>query len=159
MQEGNITASGLFAGANKMLGALPYRSAADLPGDRSACRWRWTILLFFANNPENNTASDVCRFRGLKSGIVSVHIDRLVTEGLLTREVIPGDRRKMRLVPTGKAQPLIGRGRELQKQFGQLLLDGIADEEVAVLRRCMGRMMQNMEKIRNGGFETGEERN
>lgn len=158
MQEGNITASGLFAGANKMLGAyhtvlLPICRETDLPP------MAVDILLFFANNPENNTASDVCRFRGLKSGIVSVHIDRLVTEGLLTREVIPGDRRKMRLAPTGKAQSLIGRGRELQKQFGQLLLDGIADEEVAVLRRCMGRMMQNMEKIRNGGFETGEERN
>lgn len=158
MQEGNITASGLFAGANKMLEAYhtvlqPICRETDLPP------MAVDILLFFANNPENNTASGVCRFRGLKSGIVSVHIDRLVTEGLLTREVIPGDRRKMRLVPTGKAQPLIGRGRELQKQFGQLFLDGIADEEVAVLRRCMGRMMQNMEKIRNGGFETGEERN
>lgn len=158
MQEGNITASGLFAGANKMLEAYhtvlqPICRETDLPP------MAVDILLFFANNPENNTASGVCRFRGLKSGIVSVHIDRLVTEGLLTREVIPGDRRKMRLVPTGKAHPLIGRGRELQKQFGQLLLDGIADEEVAVLRRCMAQMMQNMEKIRYGGFEAGEERN
>lgn len=38
MQEGNITASGLFAGANKMLGAyhtvlLPICRETDLPAD------------------------------------------------------------------------------------------------------------------------------
>ena len=31
------------------------------------------ILLFLANNPEHNTAKDICRMRGHKSGIVSVH--------------------------------------------------------------------------------------
>ena len=38
------------------------------------------ILMYFANNPEHNTARDVCRFKYLKSGIVSFHIDRMVNE-------------------------------------------------------------------------------
>lgn len=51
------------------------------------------ILLFLANNPEHNTAKDICRMRGHKSGIVSVHVERLVNDGLLERQEMPGDRR------------------------------------------------------------------
>ena len=41
------------------------------------------ILMFAANNPEHATARNVCKYRGLKPGIVSVHVERLVSEGLL----------------------------------------------------------------------------
>ena len=36
--------------------------------------------------------------RGLKPAIVSFHIDRLVGEGFLQRQPVPGDRRKTALV-------------------------------------------------------------
>lgn len=41
------------------------------------------ILLFFANNPEYNTARDVCALRGIKSGIASVSVETLICSGLL----------------------------------------------------------------------------
>ena len=69
------------------------------------------ILMFFANNPESGTAKDVCQCRGFKSGIVSVHVDRLVNEGLLSRREVPGDRRKTRLVCTDAAAEIVERGR------------------------------------------------
>ena len=73
------------------------------------------ILLFLANNPAYNTAKDICQCRGVKPGIVSVHVDRLVNLGLLARQDVPGDRRKTRLVCTDQAAPLIARGRTQQQ--------------------------------------------
>ena len=39
------------------------------------------ILLFLANNPGLDTARDVCTYRGLKPGIVSFHVEKLLHEG------------------------------------------------------------------------------
>ncbi len=40
------------------------------------------ILLFLANNPEYRTASDIVEFRKIKANLVSVNVDRLVSERL-----------------------------------------------------------------------------
>lgn len=75
------------------------------------------ILLFLANNPGLDTARDICTYRGLKPGIVSFHVEKLVQEGYLLRQPAPGDRRKCRLVCTEKAGPVVQQGRELQETF------------------------------------------
>ena len=98
----------LFSHANKMTQAYhvmltPLCKEAGLPP------LAMDILLFLANNPEHNTAKDICRMRGHKSGIVSVHVERLVNDGLLERQEMPGDRRQTRLVCTEQAQALIER--------------------------------------------------
>lgn len=105
------------------------------------------ILLFLANNPEHNTAKDICRMRGHKPGIVSVHVERLVNDGLLERQEMPGDRRQTRLICTEQAQALIERGRQVQWQFGRRLLEGIPEEDLATMRRCLERMDGNLNGI------------
>lgn len=35
------------------------------------------VLMFLANNPELNTAGDICKYRRLKPGIVSCRVDEL----------------------------------------------------------------------------------
>ena len=61
------------------------------------------ILMFLANNPGYQTASDVVEVRKLKANLVSVNVDRLVQEGYLVREADPADRRKtlVRFTPKG----------------------------------------------------------
>lgn len=54
------------------------------------------VLMFLANNPELNTAGDICKYRRLKPGIVSCRVDELVNDGYLERSAVPGDRRKCR---------------------------------------------------------------
>ena len=44
------------------------------------------ILMFLANNPGYQTASDVVEVRKLKANLVSVNVDRLVQEGYLVRD-------------------------------------------------------------------------
>ena len=48
------------------------------------------ILMFLANNPGYQTASDVVEVRKLKANLVSVNVDCLVQEGYLVREADPG---------------------------------------------------------------------
>ena len=52
------------------------------------------ILLFLGNNPAYRTARDIVEIRRIKANLVSVHVDRLVREGYLERQQVPGDRRK-----------------------------------------------------------------
>ena len=85
-----MTASKMFYSANRVMEAYhnmlrPLCKKTGLPP------MAVDILMFISNNPDNNTARDICLMRGLKSGIVSVHVERLVNEGLLTRETVPND--------------------------------------------------------------------
>lgn len=105
------------------------------------------ILMYFANNPDMNTARDVCRFKFLKSGIVSFHIDRMVNEGLLERRAEPGDRRICRLVCTEKAAPIIEKGRALQMQFGRAITAGLDEATMETLKFSMQTVNNNLERL------------
>ena len=74
----------LFSHANKMTKAY-HIMLTPLCKETGLPPLAMDILLFLANNPEHNTAKDICRMRGHKSGIVSVHVERLVNDGLLER--------------------------------------------------------------------------
>ena len=106
----------IFSHANKMTQAY-HVMLAPLCREAGMPPLAMDILLFLANNPEHNTAKDICHLRGHKSGIISVHVERLVNDGLLERREMPGDRRQTRLVCTEQAQALIERGRQVQWQF------------------------------------------
>lgn len=116
-----------------------------------------SILLFLANNPDYATARDVCEMRGLKRAIVSTHVERMVSEGLLERKAYPGDRRKELLVPTEKALPIVETGREAQKKFAGAMLEGLSEEELAVMERCFQVMNGNIDRIiKSCGVTQGE---
>ena len=106
------------------------------------------ILLFLANNPGCETAGEICRMRGLKPAIVSFHIDRLVSEGFLLRQPVPGDRRKTALILTEKAGPVVEQGRSLQKSFADRLTEGLSAEDLAHFCRCVAAFDRNIERIR-----------
>lgn len=151
MNQWSLTASRLFRGANRFLEAYhaalqPVCRATGLPP------MAVDILMFFANNPESSTAGDLCRCRGLKSGIVSVHIDRLVNDGLLMRQSVPEDRRKTRLVCTKAAGGTIETGRALQRRFAQQLLEGLSEEEIRIFHSCLSVLSQNIDDIRKNGI-------
>ena len=108
------------------------------------------ILLFFANNPDCDTASDVCRCRGLKPTLVSFHVDRLVSEGLLERRAVAGDRRKTSLALTDRAAWIVDEGRSLQQRFSQELTRGLSEADLAHLRTCIAAFDRNIDRIRAG---------
>lgn len=108
------------------------------------------ILMFLANNPEYKTASDIVEIRKLKSNLVSVNVDKLVQEGYLRRENTVGDRRKIQLFCTEKAQPIIDRGRELQNLFLSKMFAGTDEHMQAVFYDILAIMGRNMDQIMEG---------
>ena len=108
------------------------------------------ILLFLANNPGRDTARDICAYRHLKPGIVSLHVERLVAEGYLTRSPVPGDRRKCRLLCTEKAWPVVRRGRQYQADFTARLTEGLSPADLAVCQRCLAALDQNLTALSQG---------
>lgn len=105
------------------------------------------ILMFLANNPEFFTAKDISRFRGFKENIVSVNVNKLVSEGYLERCSVEEDRRKVRLVCTEKAGNIIERGRKAQESFQAIMTEGLGAEERAVFQHCMCTMASNAERL------------
>ena len=103
------------------------------------------ILMFLGNNPMYKTASEIVEIRHIKANLVSVHVDRLVRDGYLTRRPVAGDRRKTELLCTGKARPVIARGQQLQRGFFERLFADMTPEE----RRAFSAAMVSIEKNLN----------
>lgn len=108
------------------------------------------ILLFLANNPEYKTASDVVEVRKLKANLVSVNVERLVREGYLRRESVPGDRRKTLLVCTEKAAPVIEQGRAVQEAFWTQLFADTDEAQRAAFLATVERMGKNLDAMIEG---------
>ena len=116
------------------------------------------ILLFLANNPEYYTARDICRVRGIKANLVSFHVEKLVQEGYLEREAIPGDRRQVRLLLTEKADPVIAQGRAVQQNYREILTDHIAPSDLETFQRCMDTIRQNIEQAKKSSAKGKSEK-
>lgn len=121
-------------------------SALSLPicrkyGINQTC---FDIILFCANNPEYNTARDICDVRGIKSGIVSVAVESLINNGFLESKCDAHDRRINRLIPTQKSNGLIEEGREMQRRFTKSLSNGITEEEFEVMRNITDKIELNI---------------
>ena len=108
------------------------------------------ILLFLANNPAYQTAADIVEVRKIKANLVSVNVDKLVRDGYLTREAVPGDRRKTRLLCTEKAQPIILQGRQLQSAFLQRLFAHTDQQMQDAFLKTISIMDKNVSGVLEG---------
>lgn len=105
------------------------------------------VLMFFADNPEHNTARDLCRLRSMKTGIVSVAIEQLSAAGLLERRMDLNDRRIQRLYLTEKAQPLAEEGRALRIRFFERLKQGMTEEEFRTYFNLTMKLQSTVEEM------------
>ncbi len=144
----------MYEHANKLIEAY-HSLLTPLSKETGLSPLALDILLFIANNPESATARDVCSMRGFKSGIVSVHVERLVVEGLLLRAADPADRRKTRLIPTDGARGIIERGLAIQAEFAVALMAGISAEELRAFSSVMDAIGKNIDAIRKGAAHAG----
>ena len=108
------------------------------------------ILLFLAKNPAYQTAADIVEVRKIKANLVSVNVDKLVRDGYLTREPMPGDRRKTRLLCTEKAQPIILQGRQLQSAFLQRLFAHTDQQMQNAFLKTISIMDKNINELLEG---------
>ena len=109
------------------------------------------ILLFLVNNPDYRTASEIVEIRKIKANLVSVNVDKLVSDGYLERRSVAGDRRKTELICTGKAQPIIERGQQLQEAFKKQLLGDLDEKEQKLLDMLMAKIDHSLDRMLEGG--------
>lgn len=134
-------------GSAKKLGLAYAQALQPLSKETGISHTAIGILLFLGNNPDLATARDVCELRGLKRANVSVHVERLVREGLLERKTDPSDRRKDILVCTAKAQPILDSGRRAQERFTKSIICGLTEEEFAVMEHCLKVINENVDRL------------
>lgn len=133
--------------------ALAYAAACKpLCGRLGLSRTAFDILMFLGNNPAYKTASEIVEIRGIKANLVSANVERLVQDGYLVRRPVRDDRRKVELLCTERARPIIAQGRRAQRQFSDRLLANMDDDTRAAFSKAMNIMEENLnEMLETGG--------
>lgn len=108
------------------------------------------VLLFLANNENFNTARDIFRMRGIKSGIVSVTVENLIRVGYLRRENDPKDRRIQRLILLPESAAAIEAGKRAQAAFFEALMKDILPEEREVFAELTGKLIRTIDQLDAG---------
>lgn len=107
----------------------------------------YDILLFVYNHPDFATAKDIYSIRKIKPSLLSFHIDRLVADGYLIRKNVEGDRRKVQLICTDKANKYMQKGAHLQCKYGQLMTEGLTKEQLDTFKECLMCIDKNAKKF------------
>ena len=119
----------------------PLLQKCDLP------QVSFDILMFLANNPEYSTAQEISEYRHIKKNLVSVHVEKLVSAGLLQRGTVAGDRRKVSLSGTEKARTIVEEGLKMQELFYKKVTEGISDSQWSVCKDIYETIEANAEAM------------
>lgn len=106
----------------------------------------FTVLMFLKNNPQYDTAAQIVKIRRLTKSHVSVSLKGLQERGLVQGVYFPGNQKTLHLRLTEAAAPVVEAGRVAQKEFGDKLVRGFTDEEVAQLQKLTEKIHENMKQ-------------
>jgi len=104
----------------------------------------FTVLMFLANNPQFDTASDIVKYRHLTKSHVSMSVRSLENKGLLKGEHHEPNRRTIHLTVLDAADIIVSDGREAQQKFGKILFSGFSDSEYKQFTSFMKRIDKNI---------------
>lgn len=101
------------------------------------------IVAFLSNNPQYNTAKDICEMKMLIKSSVSAAIEDLSTRGFISCAVDQNDRRIVRLNFLPKADALRNDIHLVQKEFSRVLFDGIPQDEIESFFSTLSKINEN----------------
>ncbi len=105
-----------------------------------------TLLYLLHFNKSVKTAKDITKFSELKRGNISLIVETLTCKGYITQSSIKGDRRMKKLELTTKCKPILEEVDEVINNLLKIMMEGISDEEINVLRTAVRKMYENMQK-------------
>lgn len=108
-------------------------------------RMELDILLFLANNPCFDTATDIVEIRYLSKSQVSSSIKSLEERGYIRREYTGNNKKTAHLRICDPAESVIEDGREAQERVISVMLRGLSEEECACMRHCFACMWDNID--------------
>ena len=133
----------------KILNQKVYRRFLEPVGEKyDLNRAELDVLLFLANNPSYDTATDIVEYRGLVKSHVSAAVAKLEERGFLTRSYHEGNRRTVHLALTEAAAPIVEDGRRGQEKYVEVLHQGISDEEMDLLKRVLKKIKMNAQDVK-----------
>lgn len=124
---------------------LYARCVEAVCGKHKITRMELDILLFLANNPRFDTATDIVELRYLSKSQVSAAIKKLEEGGFVRKEYADNNRKTAHLKICEAAWPMITDGKEAQEKFVSIMLQGLSSEETACIRGCFQRMWKNID--------------
>ena len=108
-------------------------------------------LLYILWQGDGITAAELAGQAGLAATTLPSMLDRMERAGLIGREPDPKDRRKTRIVLTGRVQGLKAQYDRLSEEMTEVYLKGFTAEEAALFETYLERVLQNLkEEERNG---------
>lgn len=102
------------------------------------------ILLFLANNPGLDRATDIVTYRGMAKSHVSMSVADLESRGLLIRRDDPQDRRTVHLSLSDAAREIAQAGQEAQRDFFRRIYTGLHPDEMAIYLDIATRISENI---------------
>lgn len=124
----------------ELLKRLYDHSIEPICAQYGVTRMELDVLLFLANNPDKDTASDLVEVRRLSKSHVSAAVAGLAQRGLIERVYRDGNRKTAHLAPLPAAVPLIADGRGAQQWFLSVLCAGVSPAE----REAMGKITEHV---------------
>ncbi|MGN0404524.1 MAG: MarR family winged helix-turn-helix transcriptional regulator [Bariatricus sp.] len=103
----------------------------------------FAILMFLANNPQYDTASDIIRIRALTKSHVSSAIKQLENKGFIQTAFHDGNKKTVHISILDAAKPVIAAGRNAQQLFGKKLFQGFSNDEFELCIELFHRMCDN----------------
>ena len=123
-------------------------------------RMELDILLFLANNPLFDTATDIVEIRYLSKSQVSSSIKTLEEQGYIRREYTENNRKTAHLRICETAGAVVADGQRAQERFMSILMQGLSEKEKECLRHCFEHIWENIDRYfkeaENGGWIAAE---
>lgn len=104
------------------------------------------ILLFLANNPCYDTATDIVELRYLAKSQVSSAIKHMEVCGYLTKEYAEDNRKTAHLRICDSAAGIVSDGQTAQRKFFEIMMEGVPQDELDSMKRCMDRIADNINR-------------
>ena len=121
-----------------------YSAQLDAVGrECGLARVELDILLFLANNPQFDTATDIVEQRCISKAHVSQSVKSLEQRGYLERRYAGDNRRTIHLHLLECAQAAVDAGRQAHARCLAVLLDGFSEVEEEQLRSYLSRISDN----------------
>lgn len=108
-------------------------------------RMELDILLFLANNPRYDTATDIVEIRYLSKSQVSGAIKLLEEREWIDKVYASDNRKTAHLRICAGAAAVIADGKEAQKKFFDVMMRGFTQEEIGRMRGYTGRIWENID--------------
>jgi len=104
------------------------------------------ILLYIANNAEQNTATDIIKSLNIKRSTVSVSVRKLQDMGLVESAFENGNHRSQHLSVNESANDIIAEGMAAHKEYFACLVDGFSEEELKAFKFYFQKFTENVRR-------------